>query len=604
MHETRMLLVSVALFAVAGCAASPHTPKGLSRLAGWHGEAPNGAGTFHFIVVSDRTGGHEEGAWAKAIADIDRLKPDFVMCVGDLVEGYNDDEAVMQQEWDEFEAITRQLDAPFFYCAGNHDVTDPVPRKVYTKRHGVGGRTYYSFNYRRCHFVVLDSEAIVDSRKAIADAQWQWLTRDLTGARDAEHVFLFYHHPIHDRPGWARLRAMLDPAKTTIFNGHWHELSYDIEDGVPYFILSSTSAKTGNDRKTGQFSSFANVVVDHGQPTVSIIPVGEVLPYNFIDRHLQDIVEAMTAGAELSPVTKDGTKTRLRLVGPTEGTATVTLAWTAKDGWFAGGVPAPETLTLTAGAVVSRDYRLSATKPQTQDPVVAVTYKLELTGKTAQGTAKMRLPVIATLDVHRVSGISIDGDLADWSSVPGVTTNTRSRVTYHPDAWSGPADAAMTTRLGYDERNLYLAFEVSDDAIVTKGRNDWDRDGLEIFWDPRSEKQRSGLFEGPCRQIIIAAPGASGPSKMAIYPADSIPQSSINTVCVRRPGGYVVEIAIPFSAVGRGFQPSPGANLYFEAILDDKDPGGDRGVLSELVLSGDDNASRRTVGYGRLTFQP
>ncbi len=57
---------------------------------------------------------------------------------------YQDHDA---SQWDEFDALTRRLDAPFFYCTGNHDVTGDIPRAIYTKRHGVAGRTYYSLKW-------------------------------------------------------------------------------------------------------------------------------------------------------------------------------------------------------------------------------------------------------------------------------------------------------------------------------------------------------------------------------------------------------------------------------------------------------------------------
>jgi predicted phosphodiesterase len=603
MRTASSLLGCLILIGAVGC-GQPRTPQDLSGLAGWRGAAPNGPETFRFIIISDRTGGHEQGAWERAIVEVNRLKPDFVVCVGDLVEGYKDDEAVLRGMWDEIETLNSRLDAPFFYCCGNHDVEGESSRKVYTQRHGVRGRTYYSFNYRSCHFVVLDSEAIVNGNAVVAAAQWAWLEKDLAGARHAAHVFVLFHHPLYNEPDWAKLRALLDPARTTIFNGHYHSLSYDVEDGIPYYILAATGAKFNQiNRENGAFQAFAYVVVDHGRPTISIIPLGQILPGNFVDRHASDVLASMALKAQVGPILPNGTEAVLQLAGPKEGRATATLTWKADDGWFDGGVPAPETITLAPDATVTRTYQVSTSKPQTQTPVLSIGYTLDLAGRTAQRTSKLTLPVIAMLEAGRVGPIQIDGDLADWSGVPATITNTRARVTYGPENWTGPDDSSLVTRLGYDDKKLYIAFDVSDEAIVTTGRAEWERDGIEIFWDPRPDGRRTPQFQGACRHIMIPVPKTADKPKLAILPANSISPTALDVACAGRPGGYVIELAVPFDAIATGWRPSAGTVLYFEAIVNDKDKteGND---LSNLVLSGEDNASRHTSGYARLTFQP
>ena len=47
---------------------------------------------FQFAIVSDRTGGKRSGVFAQAIDRLNLLKPEFVICVGDLIQGYTEDE--------------------------------------------------------------------------------------------------------------------------------------------------------------------------------------------------------------------------------------------------------------------------------------------------------------------------------------------------------------------------------------------------------------------------------------------------------------------------------------------------------------------------------
>src|SRR5205809_7512707 len=55
---------------------------------------------FQFAVVSDRTGGHREKIFSKAVYQINLLQPTFVMSVGDLIEGYSQKDAKIAEEWD------------------------------------------------------------------------------------------------------------------------------------------------------------------------------------------------------------------------------------------------------------------------------------------------------------------------------------------------------------------------------------------------------------------------------------------------------------------------------------------------------------------------
>src|SRR5437016_2186150 len=58
--------------------------------------------TFHFVVVSDRTGGHRARVFSEAVEQINLLQPAFVISVGDLIEGYTKDTGRLAQEWKEF----------------------------------------------------------------------------------------------------------------------------------------------------------------------------------------------------------------------------------------------------------------------------------------------------------------------------------------------------------------------------------------------------------------------------------------------------------------------------------------------------------------------
>src|SRR5437899_1547307 len=56
---------------------------------------------FRFAIVSDRTGGHRAKIFSKAIERLNLLQPEFVISVGDLIEGYSEEKDKVQAQWKE-----------------------------------------------------------------------------------------------------------------------------------------------------------------------------------------------------------------------------------------------------------------------------------------------------------------------------------------------------------------------------------------------------------------------------------------------------------------------------------------------------------------------
>ena len=77
---------------------------------------------FQFAIVSDRTGGHRPGVFSQAVEKLNLLQPEFVLSVGDLIEGGKKPQEKLASEWQEFDGFVQKLNMPFFYVAGNHDV--------------------------------------------------------------------------------------------------------------------------------------------------------------------------------------------------------------------------------------------------------------------------------------------------------------------------------------------------------------------------------------------------------------------------------------------------------------------------------------------------
>jgi 3',5'-cyclic AMP phosphodiesterase CpdA len=148
-------------------------------------ESKGGATPVRFAVIGDRTGGHAPGVYDEIIGEIELLKPDFVMNVGDMIEGYTDDYAKIEAEWDEYLDLLKQLSCPIHLTPGNHDIRDDRSREIYRKRIG---DNFYSFDYSGLHFIILDV-SLVERTEDFPPDQLGWLKNDLKKNRKAAQTF-------------------------------------------------------------------------------------------------------------------------------------------------------------------------------------------------------------------------------------------------------------------------------------------------------------------------------------------------------------------------------------------------------------------------------
>ena len=239
---------------------------------------------FQFLIIGDRTGGaNAEGTFALAVDQINLLQPEFVINVGDVIEGYSDDKAELNAEWDEVDAMLEKLDMPFFRTPGNHDIANEVAQEVWLERYGA---SRYQFVYKDVLFVVLDSEdpprtppegirekideynrlQREDPAKAQAmlaefmadesvvaglgkpvdfsDAQIAWLKETLAQNADVRWTFLFLHDPVWENPSesFEAIRQMLKDRSHTFFAGHLHYYDYDDIEGHEHITMGPAGA--------------------------------------------------------------------------------------------------------------------------------------------------------------------------------------------------------------------------------------------------------------------------------------------------------------------------------------------------------------------------
>src|SRR5712671_1465874 len=131
-----------------------------------------------------------------AIATANRLRPNFVVICGDLI-----NEAGNAAQAHEFHRIAAKLDPAIrlYNVAGNHDVgNQPTPATLAAYREKFGP-DYYSFRSGDLAGYVLNSSLIAAPQHAQAEADRQetWLKGELakTRADGVQRRVVFQHHP-------------------------------------------------------------------------------------------------------------------------------------------------------------------------------------------------------------------------------------------------------------------------------------------------------------------------------------------------------------------------------------------------------------------------
>ena len=232
-----VVLVAVSCAATRGACAAESLP----RPNPWTHHAPSAdQDRFRFAVVADRTGGHRPGVFIDAVRKLNLLQPNFVMSVGDLVEGDTDDAAEIDQMWDEFDGIVGRLEMPFYFVSGNHGISNEVMASKWTERFG---RTYYHFIYRDILFLCLNTEE--EQATGISRDQVEYFANTLREHPAAHWTLVFMHKPLWmdqtDR-GWLEIEKLLQNRPYTVFAGHLHQYLKSTRFGRRYFVLATTGA--------------------------------------------------------------------------------------------------------------------------------------------------------------------------------------------------------------------------------------------------------------------------------------------------------------------------------------------------------------------------
>lgn len=255
----------------------------------------NDDGEFQFLVISDRTGGHRSGIFGKAVQKINLLQPEFVVSVGDLIEGYTENRAELESQWNEFNGFIGQLKMPFFYVPGNHDVTNRVMTQYWQEQFG---RTYYHFVYKNVLFLMLNTEDPPEGRKGtwISPAQIDYVRKALADNKGVRWTVVCLHKPIWVYPdnftmGWPEVeKALLEGDRQfTVFAGHVHRYEKFVRNGRNYYQLATTGGGSKlRGEQYGEFDHVTWVTMKKEGPLLANLRLDGILAENLVEPKVKE----------------------------------------------------------------------------------------------------------------------------------------------------------------------------------------------------------------------------------------------------------------------------------------------------------------------------
>lgn len=231
--------------------------------------------TVRFAVFSDLTGGEREDVFEVAVEQMNLLRPELIVNVGDLIEG-SADRGEIDTQWQSFDDRAERSVAPVLYTGGNHDLLDQVLREAWEDRNGP---RYYHVRYRDLLFLVLDTEdhsldrlnAIAamqleaiqvaqdsgwdafantayaklpeDETGMISEAQARYMRDAIAANKDARWTFVLLHKAPwanDDMATWQSIETALGNQPYTVFHGHRHSYQHTTRNGRDYIRLATT----------------------------------------------------------------------------------------------------------------------------------------------------------------------------------------------------------------------------------------------------------------------------------------------------------------------------------------------------------------------------
>ncbi len=552
--------------------------------------------TFRFAIVTDRTGGHRDGVFEKGVEKTRLMRPELVMSVGDLIEGYSENPTEIVAEWEEFQRFVSGFGTRFYYVPGNHDISNPVMARAWSERFGPA---YYHFVYKGVLFLCLNTE---DGGEAqLGDAQLAYFERALAEHPNVRWTLLFMHRPLwagyEGRPGRAafeHLEKKLAGRPYTVFAGHFHNYEKYTRNSRRYFILATTGgASRLRGPLFGEFDHVAWVTMTKQGPRIANLLLDGILGEDVRTPESSAVVEAHERGFSVRLANQYLAGKRYRggrTLFSVENATPSAVLLSARFGPSSGVEPLPHAveLSLAPGEKKSLPIEIRVSHPFPVNSVPPLPFDWTATFQS-DPTRPIVLSDHSSFVVaprfalrRRTRPVTPDGRLDEWGKLAIDVVKPGELIA--DASYTGPGDARYAFEVAHDEQNVYVAVDVLDDRVVADASHrPWEQDGIEISVDPRDDPARAENRRdyGAAWKTYAYLGFSPAPTRaaMSVWEPEKIPEGVV-VACVPNARGYSAEVVLPRRVLD-ALRPSGhfGALRFNIAIRDSDEPGGPNAAL-------------------------
>lgn len=435
-------------------------------------------GKLQFAIVSDLWGGNRPGVFEDAVDKLELLQPEFVMSVGDLIDGKTYDSAVVDEQWNDFRKKVGPLSMPFFYVPGNHDIGNPMMEREFRKRFG---SPYYHFVYKNALFLTVNTED--GGRSGISDQQVNYFKKVISDNPGVRWTFIFMHRPVwfsdtEKKEGYEKIESALQGHNYTLFSGHHHTYSTRIQNGNKHFILGSTGG--GSDlrgEKFGEYDHVTMVTLGNREPKIINLKLEGVIKEDVVNENTYPLTQTLINHEWLFPIPfvsehqrEKNITAEIVLKNPTLYPLKVSGKLCKPNGYHF--TPCNIDLTIEPNSKMIQRITVSKTDNSYIDISKLQSLDILLNGEYIYSGTNYMIPASKKL-------------LLSWKLIPSVLNKTTMNKYNGRDTtgmialttpeyldrkwyWSGPDDGLLKFKISKDTKFVYVVVLIKDEQWVTE----------------------------------------------------------------------------------------------------------------------------------------
>ena len=576
MFRTSRLLPLVLLIATISSCAPPPTEEATLQVPTLDGATPwtdleveDGTDDFHFVIVSDRTCCARPGVFAGAMPKVNLLSPAFVVSVGDLIEGYTENQTQLNREWDEMESFVGDLDAPFFYTPGNHDMNNAVMAEEWQRRFGP---SYYHFLYKDVLFVVINSElfGMVGQPDTPVPGPWEqsdqmtFIKSALAQHPDPRWTIVLLHQPLWTYPkvneDWLEVEALLGDRDYTVFAGHFHQYSRVTRNDRNFITLATTGGGSGlRGTAFGEFDHVAWVTMKDDGPKIANILLDGIYDEDVSNPELLAGLTEIANSIDMEQLTSTDqmfsqTSQRVTIANPTDELLTIAPSVARNTNFSIEGLMP---VSVPPGESAELFLRLSTEEPVPYHTLKTASVEWIVTGTIGDRPAQFPVlkPVLplSKYTIGSTDSITVDGNLSEWGELTYGAERQGDILSPELD----PSDVSFRFDVREGPEHLYIAVDVTDDDVsehhdlIPRAQ-----DSIRFYIDPREPALRDAnmgagqavLGGDMAAQVSTIVPtGAHVKDELLGFTEETNENTEISLVLTDK--GYAAEFAVPLSFI-------------------------------------------------------